>query len=82
MEITNYDPAVKLWSFGTVTASIFPVLIVAESEHHIYQDPTICISKSCLPTFHSFCEAKQELVKELERLLLKASELEDRDAVQ
>ena len=77
MQITNYDPAVKLWSFGTVTASIFPVLIIAESEYHIYQDPAVCISKAALPTFHSFREAKQELVKELERLLLKASGLEE-----
>lgn len=76
MEITNYDPAITLWSFSLVTAKVFAVQVVAETENHIYQDAAICIAKSSLPTFANFHDAKQELVAELARLVEKATALE------
>lgn len=76
MEITNYNPPLTLWSFSPFTATVFTVSVVAETEHHIYQDMAICIAKSTLPMFHSFREAKQELIGELARRLEKASLLE------
>jgi len=75
---TTYNPAKTLWSFDAAIAEIFSVSVVAESEKSVYLAPSqefnskgrklqpVLRHKRSLPTFHSFHEAKKELMKELQ----------------
>jgi len=100
---TEYSPAKTFWSFDAATAEIFLVSVVAESEKSVYLAPSqefnskgrklppVLRHKRSLPTFHSFHEAKSELMEELqgqltaardryEDLMEKAYQLEAPDA--
>lgn len=82
---TDYSPAKTFWCFDGAMAEVFPVSVVAETEkclflapHKEYNNrghrlPPVLRHKRALPTFHSFHEAKHELMKVL-ALHLAASE--------
>ena len=81
---TTYNPAKTFWSFDAATAEIFPVSVVGESEKSVYLAPSqefnskgrklppVLRHKRALPTFHSFHEAKSELMEELQGQLTAA----------
>ena len=73
--VTQYEEPRVYWAFESITATIYPVTVVAESEHCLWLKPTeefdrtgkpfrpVQRQKRALFTFHSFHEAKHELME-------------------
>jgi hypothetical protein len=73
----QYEVPRTYWTFCPVTPSIYPVVVVAESDHCIWLKPEkeygptgrpfrpVQRQKRALPTFHSFHEALHELLEML-----------------
>jgi len=82
---TDYSPAKTFWCFDDISARVYPIAVVAETEKCLYlapfrdfnnrghKMPPVLRHKRALPTFHSFQEAKHELMEAL-ALQLAASE--------
>jgi hypothetical protein len=74
---TDYHPAKTLWCFDTTRARVYLITVVAETEKCLYLAPSreynnlgnkmppILRHKRALRSFHSFHEAKHELMQEL-----------------
>jgi hypothetical protein len=74
----DYSPAKTFWCFDDISARVYPITVVAETEkclylappleynHRGYKIPPILRQKRALPTFHSFQEAKNQLIEELQ----------------
>jgi len=75
---TNYSPAKTFWCFDDFSARVYPITVVAETEKCLYlaplrdfnnrghKMPPVLRQKRALPTFHSFQEAKNQLIEELQ----------------
>jgi hypothetical protein len=75
---TDYSPAKTFWCFDDISARVYPITVVAETEKCLYlapaweynnrghKIPPVLRHKRALPTFHSFHEAKHELIEELQ----------------
>jgi hypothetical protein len=73
--VTQYEEPRTYWAFEQTTPSVFPVTVVAESEHCLWLKPAqefnragrpyqpVQRQKRALCTFHSFHEAKHELLE-------------------
>jgi hypothetical protein len=82
--VTKYEEPRTYWAFEAATPSVFPVTVVAESEHCLWLKPAqefnragrpyqpVQRQKRALCTFHSFHEAKSELMEELQGQLTAA----------
>ena len=75
---TDYSPAKTFWCFDDISARVYPIAVVAETEKCLYlapaweynnrghKIPPVLRHKRALPTFHSFQEAKNQLIEELQ----------------
>ena len=83
---TYYYPAKTYWCFDSARAFVYPITVVAETEKCLYiapdklhnsrghRIPPVLRHKRALPTFHSFQEAKNELIEELQGQLSASKE--------
>jgi hypothetical protein len=74
---TQYDEPRIYWAFCPLGVTVYPVIVVAESEHCLWIKPTrefdrfgrphrpVLRRKGALCTFHTFHEAKRELMERL-----------------
>jgi hypothetical protein len=94
---TDYSPAKTFWCFDDILVRVYPITVVAETEKCLYlapateynnrghKIPPVLRHKRALPTFHSFHEAKHELMEVLafdlaaaeERAVAKRNRLEE-----
>ena len=76
MQVTNYDPPITVWGFNVSNATVFSIVVTAETDHHIHGNHHLCLHKGSMPTFSTFTEAKDRLIEEIKQRLLKATQLE------
>jgi hypothetical protein len=78
---TDYSPAKVFWCFDDTSARVYSIAVAAETEKCLYlvpaseynnrghKIPPVLRHKRALPTFHSFQEAKNALIEELQAKL-------------